>query len=149
MIYPEFSEYKTINNSLGESFKNLAEKNKQKLLNAGINVNKVRFTFIPMFVYDFVDDEISPKTDIKFPMMSDGKFDTSKKPIFLVDKRNDRMYICVSSYKEKISNIKDDINSSDRGYVFLLQEYQCEVDSEVIRYAKLDDVIRNMNIKKK
>jgi hypothetical protein len=126
-------------------FESLKQKNLQILVFKGVNSDKVRFTGVPYFTYDFVKDEINPELIIDVPMMPNGLFDTSREKIIVgPDERSNRAFVGASVYENPDWNtLVDNINNSNRGYVFYLsdsKETHYEIDTNRIRYVDLDTI---------
>ena len=130
---------------------NLVERNIFLLLNKGINIDKIRFTFQPSVSYDFIKDIINPNTSLMLPMMDNGLFDKNRAPVIIgTDERNNRTIINVKSYCNPTdwTELINQINNSDKGFLFMLQDennQHTETDTPMIRYANIDEEIAFIN----
>lgn len=128
------------------------------LKSKGVDESKVRFVFTgPCFLYSVKFNDTEPPYNIMFPVMSNGLFDNSLEPI---DLNTDKSLIQISINTYKISDeewpeLIKQINSSERGFVFYLHEFEMIKDfhgndfrygsnvfSDRIRYVNLDEEVK-------
>ena len=104
-----------------------------------------------MVNYNISKDIINYHSELLLPIMSNGLFDRSRKPI-VINKEDENDKICILSlgiYEMKIEDLKDKINNSKLGYIFQLinDEYSnYELDTERIRYINIDEELLKIQV---
>jgi len=131
--------------------------NRNLLLDNRIPINKVKFVFQPLFTYDVDKDIICPKYEIMLPIDDKTGLFRNNEPVIEIDKPENLILISVKNYKfdNNYAHLKEILKNSKLGIVIMLADeitlnpftrneipYIYSVDSEVIRYADLDEEVR-------
>lgn len=148
----------TVGGSYGEmkeDFKLLIKKNRDLLSLNGIDLNKIRFVFVPSFQYDIDADIIDPNYIVMIPTNKNGLFN-KKSSIIEINKPKNVVTVQVQTHKKNNNYIflKELVKKTKRGIVIYIIEhqdavdskgnlfdYEFDVDHEYLRLRDLDDVI--------
>ena len=104
----------------------------------GINVDNIFFIDAPTFTYDLVKKEINPRFRVNLPIMSDGKFDHSRKEIRLDDTSNVIQYSVKTIAIKDMEDLKTLLHSSNEKIV-IYQESEFRLNQETIRIYFVDE----------
>jgi len=140
---------------LTEKQRELIKYNRNLLLDNQISLNKIRFVFSPNFIYDKDNDVICPEYTIMLPLReTNGSFDNNS-PIIEINKPQNLVNVSVNNYKVYDDNylfLRQLTRNTINGIVIYLadnvitshnneeMDYNCSVDSDIIRLINLDEV---------
>lgn len=143
------------NYNINQDF-NLVKANRDLLSLNGINLNKVRFVFNPMFQYDIDADIINPNYMVLIPTKKNGLYD-KKSGILEIKKPKNVISVAVNTYmvKDNYKYIKQLVKKSKRGIVIYINTTPdvikpdefgegYSVDSESLRLRDLDEIKINI-----
>ena len=136
-----------------QDFKLLIKKNRDLLSLNGVNLNKIRFVFIPNFLYDIDVDIIDPNYMILMPETKRKK--TNKYPIVEINRPKNVVSVTVRNYSaaNNYELLKTMTKKSKKGIVIYIIEhknainidgksfnYEFGVDAEILRLRDLDEI---------
>jgi len=143
-----------IGDDVSDDFKELEDNNRKLLRLNGVNTNKIRFVFMPTFLYDIDNNIVNPKYLAFFPLRDDNRFDKDA-PVIEIGKPKNIVGVSVNSYKvdDNYEFIAELVKKTKKGIVIYIVEhedavrfdgttfsYEFGVDSEELRLRDLDEI---------
>jgi len=143
--------------TLDARMQTIVSQNKKMLLEHGVPINKVRFVYQPSFTYDIDKNVVNPKYVTMIPINNATGLFVKGEPVIEMGKPENLITINVDSYKteDNYEFLKQEIKRNKRGIVIFIvdemvngyftgepQPYKFNVDTEVIRFANLDEKIK-------
>jgi hypothetical protein len=142
---------------IDKKMRDIIHYNRNLLLDNRVSINKIRFVFQPVFTYDVDKDVINPKYEIMLPFdYKTGQF-RNNEPIIEIKKPENIIGITVDTYKfdNNFAQLKEILKNSKLGIVIFIYDdtilnpftkneipYKFGVDTDIIKYADLDEKVR-------
>lgn len=137
-----------VGNDFSDGFEELVKKNRNLLSDHGINLNKIRFVYVPVFSYDTDKNIINPNFVVMLPSKKNA-------PIIEIGKPSNVVKVSINSHSvmDNYEFIKHLVKKTKKGIVIYIKKmdnaidfegnsfsYEYSVDGDVLKLVDLDTV---------